>query len=190
MSLPAAPVRIPTALVILAQDFEEIEALAPVDVLRRGGVAVTMASLDPNLSVRGCNQITVQADTTLDQALQKTYDALVLPGGPGYMRLRADPRLPPAIKAQASAGRVVAAICAAPTLLLDAGLLTRRRYACHFSVKNELPYGAAQAVVEDGYLITSQGPGTAVAFGLAILARLTSPGQARRIASGLGHNEE
>jgi 4-methyl-5(b-hydroxyethyl)-thiazole monophosphate biosynthesis len=153
-------------------------------------VAVTTASLDADLSVCGCNQITVQADTTLDQALQKTYDTLVLPGGPGYTRLRADPRIKPAIQAQAAAGRVVAAICAAPTLLLDAGLLTRRRYACHFSVKNELPYGTAQAVVEDGNLITSQGPGTAVAFGLAILARLVNPAKARRVATGICHVEE
>jgi protein deglycase len=185
MSTPPSVASAPSALFILAPGFEELEAVAPLDILRRGGVAVTVAALGEPLAVRGRNDIVLQADCPLAEAMSRTFDALVLPGGPGVARLRADPRVGQIARSQADAGRLVAAICAAPTILLDAGLLVGRRYACHFSVHAELPHGENQAVVEDGHLITSQGAGTAVAFGLAILARLVSPEKAQAVAESI-----
>lgn len=176
-----------SALVILHEGFEEMEAIAPIDILRRGEVSVTVASLTKETLVQGRNQITVQADVDLDQALTHDYDVIVLPGGPGvYKTLRHDLRVRKAIQRQLEIGRRVAAICAAPLTLLDAGLLAGVRHTSHFSAAEELPEREeGQIVISDGLITTSQGAGTATAFALTVLAHLTSEQAAQEVAASI-----
>jgi len=173
---------VPTVLVILAEGFEEIEAVTPIDLLRRAGAEVTVAALGEGIHVTGRNGLTMHADAPLAGVLERDFDGIVLPGGPGAQRLRADPRVIDRVRRQHAAGRWIAAICAAPAVLHDAGLLTGRRYTAHFSVAGELPgILAAEKVVADGCLLTSRGAGTALDFGLALVERLFSPEKADEI---------
>ncbi len=176
----------PTVLAILAEGFEEIEATAPIDLLRRAGVEVTVAGLGDGIHVTGRSGLTMHADTPLNAVLARKFDCLFLPGGPGVVHLRADPRVRELVLRYHAAGRWLAAICAAPTVLHDAGLLAGRRYTAHFSVANELPaILAGERVVEDGSLLTSRGAGTAIDFGLLLVAKLVSPAKAQEVAQSV-----
>ena len=176
----------PAVLVILPEGFEELEAVAPIDLLRRAGVDVTLASLGNNPAVTGRNALVLQADTTLSAVGDQLFDLLFLPGGPGVKLLRSDPRVRASVLAHHAAGRWLAAICAAPTVLNDAGLLTGRRYTAHFSVADELPALLAhERTVTDGRLLTSRGAGTAIDFGLLLVEKLTSPEKSREIAQSI-----
>ncbi|MBC2595298.1 DJ-1/PfpI family protein [Ruficoccus amylovorans] len=175
-----------TALIILHEGFEEMEAIAPIDILRRGEVEVTVASREFHTSVKGRNAISVKADVLLDEALKKSYDCLILPGGPGVAKLRSDRRVLDAIKRHHQEGRLVAAICAAPLCLLDAGLLPGKPFTSHPTTANELPgRDPQQAVVSSGNILTSQGAGTATAFALAVLAQLTDETTACQVADSI-----
>jgi len=176
----------PTALVILPAGFEELEAIAPIDVLRRAGVEVTVAALEDTMHVTGRNGITIHADTTLTAVGERLFDLLFLPGGPGVKLLRADPRVLTAVLAHHAGERWVAAICAAPTVLHDAGLLAGRRYTAHFTVANELTaIIATERTVTDGRLLTSRGAGTAIDFGLLLVEKLVSPEKSREVAQSI-----
>jgi protein deglycase len=173
-------------LCLLVPGFEEIEAITPIDVLRRAGAEVVVASvLGPKLVTGRC-RITVQADATLDEVAEQEFDLLLIPGGPGVKSLRADGRAAQLAKAYVQRGKPVGAICAAPTVLADAGLLAGKRFAAHFSVGEELPQAdGAERVVEDGNLITSRGAGTALDFGLALVGRLFGPVAAQEVAQAI-----
>lgn len=173
---------VPTVLVILAEGFEEVEAAAPVDFLRRAGAEVTLAALPEGIHVTGRNGITLHADTPLSAVAGRSYDCLFLPGGPGTRQLRSDPRVREIVRRHWEEGRWVAAICAAPTVLNDAGLLKGRRYTAHFSVAGELPgLLAEQRTVADGRLLTSRGAGTAAEFGYLLVKKLFSPEKAEEV---------
>jgi 4-methyl-5(b-hydroxyethyl)-thiazole monophosphate biosynthesis len=173
-------------LCLLAPGFEEIETVTPVDLLRRAGAEVVIASLPSDLAVAGRSHITLQADAALADVAGQEFDLLLIPGGPGVKTLRADGRPAQLAAAFARSGRPVGAICAAPTVLADAGLLAGRRFTAHFSVHAELS-GAlgGERVVEDGLIITSRGAGTAVEFGLALVRRLFGPDKAAEIAQAI-----
>lgn len=176
----------PNALFILADGFEEIETVTPVDVLRRAGVEVIIAALGEGIHVAGRTGITLHADTTLASVEARTFDAIILPGGPGVKQLRADFRVRGIVERHTAAGRWVGAICAAPTVLHDAGLLQGRRYTAHFSVANELLAILPQErVVVDGTVITSRGAGTALDFGLQLVEKLVSPEKAAEVAASI-----
>ncbi len=176
----------PTVLAILPDGFEEIEATAPIDLLRRAGVEVTTAALGEQIHVTGRSGITMHADTTLAAVLARDFDGVFLPGGPGVKHLRADPRVRALVQRQHAAGRWLAAICAAPAVLHDAGLLAGRRYTAHFSVAGELPAILAnERTVVDGKLLTSRGAGTALDFGLLLVEKLVSADQARAVAQAI-----
>lgn len=165
----------PTVLAILAEGFEEIEATAPIDLLRRAGAEVTVASLGDGIHVTGRSGLTMHADTTLSAVEHLMYDCVFLPGGPGVQQLRADHRVGAIIQRHYAAARWIAAICAAPTVLHDANLLTGRRYTAHFSAANELAAILVdERVVADGPILTSRGAGTAVDFGLFLIEKLFS----------------
>lgn len=165
----------PTVLAILAEGFEEVEATAPIDLLRRAGAEVTIAALGDNIHVTGRTNLTMHADTTLAKVEHLLFDCVFLPGGPGVTQLRADRRVAALLQRHQAASRWLAAICAAPTVLNDAGLLAGRRYTAHFSVANELPAILAdERVVADGPVLTSRGAGTAVDFGLFLIEKLFS----------------
>lgn len=167
----------PTVLAILAEGFEEIEAVTPIDLLRRAGAVVTVAALAEGIHVTGRSGLTMHADTTLSAviAAARDFDCVFLPGGPGVKHLRGDTRVRELLVRQSAAGRWLAAICAAPTVLSDAGLLAGRRFTAHVSVAAELPTLLIdERVVVDGLIVTSRGAGTALDFGLILVEKLFS----------------
>jgi 4-methyl-5(b-hydroxyethyl)-thiazole monophosphate biosynthesis len=172
-------------LCLLFPGFEEIETIAPVDLLRRAGVDVTMASLHGEKLVTGRCNIAVQADADLAGLNGGAFDLLLLPGGPGVKGLRADGRAALLAREFAQAGKPVAAICAAPLVLADAGLLGGKRFTAHFSAHGELPQALDEKVVVDGNVITSRGAGTALDFGLALVECLIGEPAAREIAKAI-----
>lgn len=183
---PASPALLPKVLVPLAPGFEELEVVAPVDVLRRAGAEVTLAALDSDLQVRGRNGLTVVADGRWEELGARDYACLLLPGGPAVALLRRHAGLRARVRAQDAAGGWLAAICAAPTVLLEAGVLHGRRHTAHPSVAAELPRAEwSEPVVVDGRLITSRGAGTALAFGLEVVTRVVSPDQAAAVRSAI-----
>lgn len=173
-----------TALVLLADGFEEIEAVTIIDVLRRGGVTVTTASLAEK-RVTGSHHITLEADQLLGGVAVESFDALVLPGGPAAKTLREDERAQASIRRAAAAGKLLAAVCAAPTALEAAGVLVGKRATVYPG--NQLP-SAQQVearVVEDGNVVTSRGPGTTMEFALALVKRLSGAQVAQTTAERL-----
>lgn len=164
--------------VLLAEGFEEIEAVALIDVLRRGEVEVVVASIGAG-EVRGSHGIVVRADTGLAELDQESLDGVVLPGGmPGALHLKNDPRVIELVRRFARDGKLVSAICAAPTVLDAAGVLEGRRATGYPGF--ELPSATylSARVVEDGNIVTSRGPGTAIELGLTLVRRLVSAEQA------------
>lgn len=177
------------AYIFLADGFEDIEALAPVDILRRGGVVVQTVSVSGSLAVASSHGVTVQADCLLaDLPALLDADALVLPGGmPGSVHLDQCRPLGEMLLAQAARGKIVAAICAAPMVLGHLGLLKGRRATIYPGMEAHLE-GAAHGqgmVVEDGNIITACGPAAAMPFGYALLARLAGAEKAREVARGM-----
>jgi 4-methyl-5(b-hydroxyethyl)-thiazole monophosphate biosynthesis len=176
----------PSVLVILADEFEEIEAFAPVDLLRRAQIDVTVASLNENRHATGRSGVTAHADVALSAADGKLFDLLFLPGGAGVKHLRADPRVGRAVSRHHEGGKWLAAICAAPTVLNDCGLLRGKRYTAHFSVASELPdILAGERIVTDGKITTSRGAGTAVEFGLHLVSLLNGQDKANEIGKSI-----
>jgi len=175
-------------LFILHQGFEELEAVAPIDILRRSGLEVLLATTSENLEVQGRNNMVMLAEkrlTDLDDFL--SYDAVVIPGGPGVMELRQTPEAAELLKTFAHAGKPTAAICAAPLLLKDAGLLNNgEKVAAHFTCKEEIPdMDGNSPFVEDGKIYTSRGAGDAIAFGLALSARFAGRDKAIEVAESI-----
>lgn len=169
-------------LCILENGFEEIEAITPVDLLRRAGVEVVMAGVS-GLEVTGKCGITVFANAELRDVDFTRFDALLLPGGPAVMELRKNQRVIGIIQSFHSGQRLIAAICAAPLLLRDAGLIDGKRITAHDSTLGELPGNTGERVVYDGQFLTSRGAGTAMDFGLELVAILCG----KAVAEEVGH---
>lgn len=176
----------PRVLCLLVDGFEELEAIAPVDVLRRAGAEVVLASLNDKKLVTGRNGIAVQADASLADLGDDSFHLLFLPGGPGVKALREDGRPAALARAFAKANKPVGAICAAPTVLKDAGLLDGKRFTSHFSVYDELP-GVLKdkGWVEDAWLLTGRGAGVALEFGLLLVRRLFGEAKAEEVAKAV-----
>ena len=164
-----------TALVILAEGFEEVEAIAPVDVLRRAGVRVTIAGVG-GLKIKSSRGIGVEADQLLGEGVELP-DAVILPGGlPGATNLGKSPEVAALLKKMNDAGKIIAAICAAPAAVLaPLGMLEGKKATCYPGCETDFSRKTAylkERVVMDGNIMTSQGPGTALEFAIAIAARL------------------
>ncbi|MGA2451698.1 MAG: DJ-1 family glyoxalase III [Polyangiaceae bacterium] len=173
-------------LCILAPGFEETEAIAPIDLLRRAGAEVVLASLDGEAWVESRNKLAVRTDAPLADANPADFDLFVVPGGPAVRALRADGRAKELARRFVEARKPVAAICAAPLILEDAGLLDGRRFTAHDSTYGDLPRAlASERVVEDGLLTTSRGAGTSIDFGLALVRRLFGEAVAAEVASDI-----
>jgi len=171
-------------LCLLVDGFEETEAVTPVNLMRRGGIEVVMASLHGGV-VESRGGMRLEPDEDFDDVQPQSFDLLFLPGGPGVMDLLDDGRATSLAREFHAAGKPVAAICAAPLILHDAGLLKKHRYTAHFSVQGELPDVVDERVVEDGLVLTSRGAGTAVDFGLALVRRLAGESVARDVSEGI-----
>lgn len=173
-------------LCLLFPGFEEIETITPIDLLRRAGAKVILASVTGESSVTGRSELTLLADLSLEEVIRDPFDLLLIPGGPGVKTLRSDGRPARLARDYHKAGRLVGAICAAPTVLADAGVLEGKRFTAHCSVHAELPGALGEErVVEDGALITSRGAGTAVEFGLVLVKHLFGEAKAREVSDSI-----
>lgn len=174
--------------VFLADGFEEIEALAPVDFLRRAGITVKTASLKGKTAV-GSHNIEITADVNIDDVvLDENTEAVILPGGmPGSENLFNSEKVNDAIDFAISKNKLVCAICAAPFILGRKGLLKNKKATCFPGFENEL-VGAdvrEDGVVCDGNIITARGAGVAWEFGEAIASALVGSEISQKILSGL-----
>jgi 4-methyl-5(b-hydroxyethyl)-thiazole monophosphate biosynthesis len=174
-------------VIILADGFEELEAVAVIDVLRRAGIEVISAGLREG-AVSSARNIKMIPDAVIDTISSDDFDMLVLPGGmPGSANLNADSRVRALIRDFNSKGKMTGAICAAPFVLADAGILNGKRVTSYPSFKEKL--GSAvyveKTVVEDGNILTSRGPGTALCFALAIVERLAGKEKAQQIKEAM-----
>ena len=174
-------------LVPLAEGFEDLEAVTIVDVLRRGGVEVVTASISDAPEVRGARGIVMRADALLADVAACDYAAIVLPGGEGVARLKSCPLLIDRLRRQADAGLLIGAICAAPTLLVEAGLLDEEtQVTCYPTCQEELDREWSPApVVADGRIITGQAPGSALLFSLVVLQTIAGAETAMQVAGGM-----
>jgi 4-methyl-5(b-hydroxyethyl)-thiazole monophosphate biosynthesis len=176
------------AFLFLAQGFEEIEAVATLDILRRGGLQVTSVSVTGNLVVTGAHNIAVTADILFENADFSLGEILILPGGmPGTNNLNVHAGLKALLQQYYTDGKYLAAICAAPLVLGDLGLLQGKRAVVYPGYEEHLS-GATipdESVVIDGRIITGRGPGCVFEFALGVLAVLLGKGQADAVAQGM-----
>lgn len=178
--------------VFFAEGFEEIEALMVVDVLRRANLAVTMVSVTDADEVTGSHDITVRMDAHLTEFDFKQTDVIVLPGGmPGTKKLAACSALMEQVDAFYREGKVIGAICAAPGILGQRGLLKGRRVCAHPSVEGQLTEAILlkEKAVIDGTLITGRGMGCALDFALALVRHLKGINEAEQIAESICYNK-
>jgi len=174
------------ALVFLASGFEEIETVTIVDVLRRAGVDVTVAGLAPNVT-EGKHGMRIVPDKSIDDVAVEDFDAVVVPGGnPGYKNLRKDPRVIDMVKKAFDSNKLVAAICAGPAVLSDAGVLEGRACTIYPGMDEELEAGGGKPkqgnVVVDGNIVTSRGPATALPFALKLAEKLAGKQVAENVS--------
>lgn len=162
------------ALVILAEGHEEVEAITPIDIMRRAGINVIIAGLDKK-EIIGAHGITTIADTLLED-INHDFEAIILPGGmPGTLNLCNSQKVLDLVKQISSnPNNLCAAICAAPLVLSKAGILNKKKFTCYPGTEEKIPEGKhfEDNVVIDGNIITSRGVGTAIDFSLAIVEYL------------------
>ena len=176
-------------LVPLAQGCEELEAVTIIDLLRRANIEVITASLDEQ-PVKASRGVVLIADTTIDAVDGDTFDMIVLPGGlPGSDHLDQDSRIGKILSAAQQQGGYIAAICAAPKVLANAGMLDGKSATSYPGVLKSMALKSVnvvdQAVIQDGQIITSRGPGTAMEFALTLIEILTDLKIRNQVEAGL-----
>ena len=175
--------------VFLAEGFEDVEALIPVDVLRRGGVeVVTVSTVEDSQVVESAHGVQIVADAMFDDCDFSDADLLMLPGGmPGASNLNAHEGVKKALLAQDAAGRRISAICAAPLVLGGLGLLKGRRATCYPGFEQTLT-GAeytGELCTVSGHITTGEGPAAAFPYAYELLSQLTDKATAQQIAIGM-----
>jgi 4-methyl-5(b-hydroxyethyl)-thiazole monophosphate biosynthesis len=156
-------------IVPLAEGFEEIEAITVIDVLRRANIKVDVVGIEDEI-VAGRNGVKILCDKIITDVKPDDYDGIVLPGGnPGYKNLENSQHVINFIKAYNNRGKLIAAICASPTILEKIGVLEGKKATCYPTMKDKLKNYVDEKVVVDKNVITSQGPGTAIEFALEIV---------------------
>jgi len=180
-----------SVLLPLATGFEELEAVGLIDVMRRGGIEVRVVYIEDELHhdgvVTGANGISVKADMSIKNVISDDFDMMVLPGGwDGTYALAEHARVIELVQ-EFKAKKMIGAICAAPYVLNKAGVLGDN-YTCYPGVEDEIGHPGYRddlKVVEDGNVLTSQGPGTAVCFGLAIVKKLVGEESMQAVKDGM-----
>ncbi len=175
------------ALIILAPGYEELEAVAVVDILRRAAVDIRIASVGPN-PVPSARDVKIVPDVFLDQVKDIAFDLIVLPGGlDSTESLASNETVVSMLKKQLESGRLIGAICAAPTVLDRHGLSKGKIIACHPVCRNAVKQStlSEDRVARDGQLITSQGPGTALEFALALVEKLEGRQRMEEVNKGV-----
>lgn len=176
-------------VVFLAEGFEEVEALAPVDIMRRAGLEVVMAGVT-GMEVTGSHGIKVAADMAAKDVDVSKLDGMVLPGGlPGTLNLEQSQAVQSCLDRCVEEGKLVAAICAAPSILAHKGLLKGRKATAFPNFQKDLTEGGAalaeEYVCRDGQFLTARGMGVATQFGLALVAAFVSQEKAEEIRSSI-----
>ena len=177
-------------LVPIATGSEELEAVTIVDVLRRAGIDVVVAGLQPGL-VTASRGVRIQPDLDLDEALRSEYDMVALPGGlPGADHLAGDERLRQLLQRMHGAGKLLGAVCAAPKVLARSGVLEGKRATAYPGVLQAEghPDISGEAVTRDGTIITSRAAGTALEFALALVEALEGSAAREDVERGLVRN--
>jgi 4-methyl-5(b-hydroxyethyl)-thiazole monophosphate biosynthesis len=177
-------------IILLADGFEEVEAVTPIDYLRRAGLELTVAAIGRGRGVTGSHGIRIDADATLGDLAGEAWDAVLLPGGmPGAANLAASGETGALLKEMAAAGKWVTAICASPALVLaPLGLLEGRRFTCYPGMETKVGGSARWSedpVVRDGNIITSRGAGTAAQWAVEIISSLLSPAEGEKVAKSV-----
>ena len=171
-------------LVFLVNGFEEIEAMAPIDLLRRAGIIVDTVSINEDNQVTSSRKIRVLTDKTIDEINFENYEMIVLPGGPGTENYMKSEKLQEKLK-EFSINRKLGAICAAPTILSALGILNGKQAICFPACEPDLIKDGAiivnQDVVKDNNIITSRGAGTAIDFSLALIEELLGKNKSHEI---------
>ena len=178
--------------IFLADGFEEIEGLTVVDILRRAGVEAQMVSIMGKKEICGSHKIMVQADACYEDVDFAGLDGVVLPGGmPGTLNLGAHAGVNETIQSFAEQGKLVVAVCAAPSVLGQAGLLKGKKAACYPGYEDKLTGAEVvyDEVAEAGNIITSRGMGTTIAFALRILAYLEGEDKAAEMAGKIVYRQ-
>ena len=173
--------------ILAAPGFEEIELMAPLDILRRLNMDVVLAGVQSD-KVVSTHEVTVSTDTMLDKLHADKLDALILPGGAGSWVLRDTPEVIHLVKKMHEAGKLVAAICAAPSVLGENGLLHGRKYTCYPGFENDEKYHGtytAAPLQQDGKIITANGAGNALTFALYLLAALQGEEKALEVGRSI-----
>ncbi len=178
--------------VLLAKGFEEIEALTPVDVLRRAGFEVNLVSISDELIVIGAHNIAVKADILIDDVTIESADMLILPGGmPGTTNLFENEKVKTLVNTINDSNKCLAAICAAPMILGEMGLLKGKKATCYPGFEKHLHDATVVSddFVSDGNIITGRGVGAAMAFSLELLKHLSDEATAKKMAKDLVYNK-
>lgn len=180
-------------VILLAEGFEEVEALTPVDILRRAGAEVVLVGVGAK-EITGSHGIRVLADAEAGEIIPESVDAMVLPGGlPGTLNLENSPAVRKLLDHCAGSGKIVGAICAAPSILAHRGLLNGWEATAFPDFQKDLAEGGAKLsesyVCRDGNFITARGMGVATQFGLKLAEVLVSPEKAAKIKAGIQWEE-
>lgn len=176
-------------LVPLVDGCEELEAVTIIDLLRRGGIQVVTAGVE-SLQIMASRGTQLLADVFLDDVAGQSFDMVVLPGGqPGTDNLNNDPLVHDILLRHADNGHAIAAICAAPLVLAEAGLLHNKKISCYPGTLDHAAWPnitiTDQAVTIDGNIITSRGPGTAMDFALTLITQLQGETVSEQVAQAL-----
>ena len=190
--MPKGGIIMAQACIFLATGYEEVEMLTVVDMLRRAKISIDMVSITDQKEVTSSHNVTITADKTLSEVNFDETEMLILPGGiPGTPNLRACDPLCKKLKEFAANGKKVAAVCAAPTVLGELGILAGKKATCYPSFADKLATGdyVKRPVVTDGNVITSRGMGTCIEFAGAIIEALKDKATADAVKEAIIYND-
>ncbi|HBR31651.1 MAG: DJ-1/PfpI family protein [Eubacteriales bacterium] len=173
---------------LLADGFEESEAIVPADLLMRAGADVKLVSISESLAVKGAHNITINANILIDEVSKDDMGCLILPGGSeGTRRLGESIKVKTLIEAAVSKGVYIGAICAAPSILGKMNLLDGRRAACYPSFQNELSHSiiTGKKIEHDDIFITAEGMGVSFEFGYKLIELLYGSGMTEKVKNAV-----